>query len=331
MDKKRLRAAPPFLYRRPETADTSNFWFLSQEDYNELTKQLPGHRGGARNPGQKRAQSKLRRYEIAGLIMETNKGKDAIVPCDACLRRGTSCRVLRDNNTDKACALCKCFFKPGCRAGVVVNGALDSGSVGRPPMPLTSASSTPRTPEQNGLGITPDPIDNSSIIEDNSTAVIRQYSERLHWMMGETIFSRLHTFEAFGYQVNTNITGRQIPTQPRVTTDAGKITMADAKPTHHTHPLGDGRLQAAMSVMAWWNCNQSTSLLLSSMRVVCALATSAATWNSWLGLPKRVLSLNRASIITLSQPIHDNLDISARKLASMTLSTKATASLCDNT
>lgn len=62
----------------------------------------------------------LRKFEAAGLIMETEEGKPAPNPCSWCTRSGTLdiCRVFRDKD-DKACAYCKRMGKSGCTAAVV--------------------------------------------------------------------------------------------------------------------------------------------------------------------------------------------------------------------
>ena len=61
--------------------------------------------------------SRLRKFDLAGRIMETDEGVAALAPCAWCTREGLAvpCKVFA-NRSDKACAYCKRHGKSGCSA-----------------------------------------------------------------------------------------------------------------------------------------------------------------------------------------------------------------------
>ena len=65
----------------------------------------------------KTAINNLRKYDVAGRIMETDDGMDAPSPCSWCNRKGSevNCRVWKDKD-EKMCAYCRRMGKTGCGA-----------------------------------------------------------------------------------------------------------------------------------------------------------------------------------------------------------------------
>ncbi|KAF2153512.1 hypothetical protein K461DRAFT_306159 [Myriangium duriaei CBS 260.36] len=89
-------------YRRPQTKNDSDFWYLSLGEYNTLV------RCTERGPSKDKinALDKLRRYAFAGAVMETDIGEDSALSCEQCKRRNKHCRVRKDSKT-RRCALCR--------------------------------------------------------------------------------------------------------------------------------------------------------------------------------------------------------------------------------
>ncbi|KAF2153513.1 hypothetical protein K461DRAFT_306161 [Myriangium duriaei CBS 260.36] len=69
-------------YRRPQTINPQDFWYIPKSEHENLVRQWRDPR--ATDPSRKYARQKLRRWEAAGLIMETDEGVDAPSPCDQC-------------------------------------------------------------------------------------------------------------------------------------------------------------------------------------------------------------------------------------------------------
>lgn len=101
-------------YRRPETENVSDFWFISQEKWNELWQDVDA--GGSKKVI---AMNAIRKFDAAGRIMETDEGALAVVSCDRCSRENAEevCKVFADGR-DKACAACKRNAKSGCNASL---------------------------------------------------------------------------------------------------------------------------------------------------------------------------------------------------------------------
>lgn len=102
--------------RRPETTDIHAFWYVKAEDWQGLIDKAIAVAG---TKAEKGAMAALRKYEQAGLIMETDAGKAAPNPCAWCTRECATheCRVFAGRD-DKACAYCKRMQKAGCAAAV---------------------------------------------------------------------------------------------------------------------------------------------------------------------------------------------------------------------
>ena len=102
--------------RRPETDDPSQFWYCSPANWDQMQASVMAV---LTTPKQKAAMNSLRKFEHAGLIMETDDGKAAPSPCHWCTREGAKvdCRVFAGRD-DRACAYCKRMSKGGCAAAV---------------------------------------------------------------------------------------------------------------------------------------------------------------------------------------------------------------------
>lgn len=88
-------------FRRPETTNTSDYWYVTQEKWNELLREA------AMPEKAKVALNNLRKYDTAGRIMETDEGADAEDPCSWCSRGSVThpCRVYKSK--PESCASCK--------------------------------------------------------------------------------------------------------------------------------------------------------------------------------------------------------------------------------
>ncbi|KAK6439142.1 hypothetical protein LTR95_004655 [Oleoguttula sp. CCFEE 5521] len=99
-------------FRRPDSTDTSEFWHISQADWNALLLE-------AGNPGTRSsARKKLRVVErVAELMEQTKVSQSPGLPSI-----GAACRVARDARS-MACAKCMKSRKP-CEAGSVMQRGL---------------------------------------------------------------------------------------------------------------------------------------------------------------------------------------------------------------
>lgn len=99
-------------YRRPETEKTSDFWYISEENWQKLWDDVG--EGGAKKTT---AMNAIRKFDAAGRIMETDEGVLAAVPCTRCSREKATevCMVFADDRA-KACACCKRHAKSDCDA-----------------------------------------------------------------------------------------------------------------------------------------------------------------------------------------------------------------------
>ena len=90
-------------FRKPTTTNAGDFWYISEEKWAGLLAVSVSSTLTAQR--RKTARDNLRRWEMAGLIMETDAGVAAGVACALCARSppfGTACRV--DRAAGGACA-----------------------------------------------------------------------------------------------------------------------------------------------------------------------------------------------------------------------------------
>lgn len=103
--------------RRPTTTDTKAFYYISQEKWDGFVIESKGQD----KQKAKGALNHLRKFDVAGRIMETDEGIDAPSPCAWCTRKGREelCRVFADKEKAEACAYCRRMAKSGCTAYIV--------------------------------------------------------------------------------------------------------------------------------------------------------------------------------------------------------------------
>ncbi|KAK6429025.1 hypothetical protein LTR95_014826 [Oleoguttula sp. CCFEE 5521] len=100
-------------YRQPTTTDSTAFWWCNSSSWVAWVAEAGSNDKKRRNA----ALLKLRKYHKTGLIMETNEGVRAAVPCSVCARPGAlgrECWV--QTGADEACAYCRQNNKPACTA-----------------------------------------------------------------------------------------------------------------------------------------------------------------------------------------------------------------------
>ncbi|KAF2153536.1 hypothetical protein K461DRAFT_268090 [Myriangium duriaei CBS 260.36] len=135
-------------YRRPQTIDPTNFWYLSSEDYQKLIKTADDPLADSSDAG--KAKWKVQRYALAGLMMETDKGVESTTPCELCVKRKIPCRLLKCG-TVRYCAGCRLWNKP-CPPAVAYCAAVAHSPGQR--LPVTSAEDHSTVP--TGLTATTD-------------------------------------------------------------------------------------------------------------------------------------------------------------------------------
>ena len=62
------------------------------------------------------ALNKLRKFDTAGRIMETNEGVAALRQCGECKKKSMECKAYGNGEKGKACAYCTRMGRPGCKA-----------------------------------------------------------------------------------------------------------------------------------------------------------------------------------------------------------------------
>ncbi len=98
--------------RRPRTTDSRDFWYISEDRWQELLSDT-----GAASKIET-AMGTLRRFDQAGRIMETAEGVLATEECKSCARHDHACKLFADGN-HKVCAYCKRGSRSGCNASLV--------------------------------------------------------------------------------------------------------------------------------------------------------------------------------------------------------------------
>jgi hypothetical protein len=103
--------------RRPQTDDPKDFWYISADVWNVLTRKMDSRVEG------RLASYKLNKFNAAGRIMETDEGVPATVSCAKCTSLGLECRVYLKVGRGTACGHCRKSCKPYCKASLQEHGA----------------------------------------------------------------------------------------------------------------------------------------------------------------------------------------------------------------
>ncbi|KAK6428709.1 hypothetical protein LTR95_015148 [Oleoguttula sp. CCFEE 5521] len=100
-------------FRQPTTTNTTDFWWCDPSSWAAWLSEAGSSDKKRRNA----ALLKLRKYHKTGLIMETNAGVLAAVPCSVCARPGALGRACWvETGVDEACAYCRQNNKSACTA-----------------------------------------------------------------------------------------------------------------------------------------------------------------------------------------------------------------------
>lgn len=121
--------------RRPTTTDTDDFWYVSQEAWDEyMAKTRSGDKFTIDN-----AVRALNKYNRAGRLMETDEGVVASTPCYWCARPGMQkvCMVGAEGGT---CAYCYRLARAHCSAKLTTKVAKSRASTSRTSVSKASAS-----------------------------------------------------------------------------------------------------------------------------------------------------------------------------------------------
>ena len=90
-------------FRRPQTGDSINYWFMSEEKWNETIEKI---KDASNSEGRKALRVYLRKYDIAGRICEVpDAGRPASMSCKKCKDTSRICRVPICGG---CCAYCTC-------------------------------------------------------------------------------------------------------------------------------------------------------------------------------------------------------------------------------
>lgn len=94
-------------FRRPQTTDKEKYYFIGQREWNEYCNQFDAATSTAR----RNLNQKLKGYDYAGRIEETDEGTRASTACVACVSNQDTCKVFKKGG---ACARCQYYRRPKC-------------------------------------------------------------------------------------------------------------------------------------------------------------------------------------------------------------------------